>query len=129
MTRVWINSADSHMNEPGDLWAKPLAAKWGDAVPRVIEPENARDGSIQGGGRMYFTGEDYLPTGDLDLGDEMVQRARRTNVDPVYRAACMDEDKVWAEVLFPTKGMMVFPLPNADLARDCFTVYNDWLHD
>ena len=129
MSRAWLNSADSHVNEPGDLWEKPLGAKWGDAVPRVIEPVAGGDGSIGGGGRVYFTGEDYLPTGDLDLGDEMVQRARRTNVDPVYRAACMDEDGVWAELLFPTKGMMVFPLPNTDLARDCFAVYNDWLHE
>ena len=28
-------SADSHINEPGDLWTSRAAAKWRDRVPRV----------------------------------------------------------------------------------------------
>ena len=28
-------SADSHINEPADLWTSRVAAKWRDRVPRV----------------------------------------------------------------------------------------------
>ncbi|MSP51186.1 MAG: amidohydrolase [Alphaproteobacteria bacterium] len=130
MTPRWLNSADSHVNEPHDLWEKPLEAKWGDAVPRVIPAEQGvGSNSVTAGGRKYFTGEDYLPIGELVLNDPVLEKVRRTNVDPAFRALCMNEDGVWGELLFPTLAMMVFPLPNADLSRDCLKVYNDWLHD
>lgn len=128
--RRWLNSADSHVNEPPDLWEKALGGRFGDAVPRVIEPKGgARSASVVGGGRVYFTGEDYIPVGELVLGDPVLEKVRRTNVDPAFRAACMDEDGVWGELLFPTKAMMIFPLADAELSRACLAVYNDWLHE
>ena len=36
-------------------------------------------------------------------------------------------DGVSAEVLYTTFGMPLFRLPDADLQRACFKVYNDWV--
>ena len=119
MSRPWINSADSHMNEPEDLWSKALGNRWGDQVPHIVDKD---------GERFYFTGQDYLPAAEVvDFDDEMNTRIRRACEDPTYRVKCMDEDRVFAEILFPTYGLMVFGVENGALVQDCFEVYNDWL--
>ena len=47
--------------------------------------------------------------------------------DPIERLKVQDVDGVAAEVLYTTLGMPLFRLPNADLQRACFKVYNDWV--
>jgi len=122
MTGRWINSADSHVYEPYELWSAPLGTKWGETVPRFLDPTAGETR------RTYFNGEIYLPEDDF-VGDseEMKAKVKRACEDPVFRMACMDEDRTYAELLGPTYTLMTFPLKNHDLARDCFAVYNDWL--
>jgi predicted TIM-barrel fold metal-dependent hydrolase len=47
--------------------------------------------------------------------------------DPVERIKDQDVDGVAAEVLYTTFAMPLFRLPDADLQRACFKVYNDWV--
>ena len=130
MSRKWVNSADSHMTEPGDLWSRPLGAKYGDAVPRIFDPGDpvSRSCGLDPALRYYFTGEHTIPIEPhAEFDEEMLARIDRATKDPTFRAQCMDEDGVYAELLLPTKAMFVFSLKNGDLARDCLRVYNDWL--
>ena len=53
--------------------------------------------------------------------------ARISGWDPVERIKDQDIDGVEAEVLYTTLGMPLFALPDVDLQRACFAVYNDWL--
>ena len=55
MTGRWINSADSHVYEPYELWSTPLGKKWGETVPRFL------DSPVGETRRTYFNGEIYLP--------------------------------------------------------------------
>ena len=41
-------SADSHINEPADLWTSRVAAKWRDRVPRVESFEQGDAWVIEG---------------------------------------------------------------------------------
>ena len=34
MTKIWANSADSHILEPADLWLKSLPARLAERAPR-----------------------------------------------------------------------------------------------
>ena len=45
-----IVSADSHVNEPVDLWVKAMGDKYGDSTPRLVDEFNGEKG------RFFFTG-------------------------------------------------------------------------
>ncbi|MCE2482150.1 MAG: amidohydrolase [Alphaproteobacteria bacterium] len=122
MSENWLISADSHVVEPVDLWAKALGDKWGDAVPREV-------GSWQGQeGRFYFTGLEAFKLGELVDGEgELQEKLFRATEDPAVRLQCNDEDGIWAEILNATSMLYSMRIENDDLARDCCAVFNDWL--
>jgi predicted TIM-barrel fold metal-dependent hydrolase len=65
-----------------------------------------------------------------DLREFMSQgyeAARPSGWDPAERIRDQEVDGIDAEVLYPTLGMVLFSMPDAELQRACFAVYNDWL--
>lgn len=127
-----IVSADSHTMEPGDLWKSRLDARFRDRAPEVVRhPRN---------GTWLFTAEGAIPfpvasgfaagrSGE-ELKEFMSQgyeAARPSGWDPVERIKDQEIDGVDAEVLYPTLGMVLFSVPDAELQRACFAAYNDWL--
>jgi predicted TIM-barrel fold metal-dependent hydrolase len=93
-------SADSHVMEPVDLWRRALPAALKDSAP---------------------TYPDY-PVG-TGLG------AHPGGQDPHLRVGEMAQDGVSGEVLYPTRAMDQFGLPDAALQEHCVRIYNDWLSD
>ena len=49
--------------------------------------------------------------------------------DPVARLADLDDQGIWAELMFPSVGLWCSVIRNPDVARECAVIYNDWLHD
>jgi predicted TIM-barrel fold metal-dependent hydrolase len=47
--------------------------------------------------------------------------------DPDARLTAMVQDGLVAEVLYPSLGLTLYSEENAELQRECFRVYNDWL--
>jgi len=47
--------------------------------------------------------------------------------DPRARISEMEVDGVAAEVLYPTRGLRLFALEDAELQEACFQIANDWL--
>ncbi len=93
-------SSDSHVSEDGDLWADRLPAKYRDAAPRFPRRQEEGTGRFEG------------KTGGWD---------------PAERLKEMATDGVSAEVLYPTLGLRLFGMDDAELQEACFRVYNDWL--
>ncbi len=92
-------SADSHMAEPLDLWAKRM-------------PEDLRDQA------MRFR--------DHRIGEG--QYAREGGWDPAARLKDMAADGVSAEVLYPTRGKEMYRQGvSPEIAEVCAHVYNDWM--
>jgi len=134
MANTRVISADSHMTEPGDLWADRLDRKYRDNAPRVIKNEKPS------GAPYIFVGPGIHPltvagvfaagrSGEA-LREHMkhgYEAARPSGWDPVERLKDQDVDGVQAEVLYTTLGMTLFGLHNDDLQRACFKVYNDWV--
>jgi predicted TIM-barrel fold metal-dependent hydrolase len=52
---------------------------------------------------------------------------RAGGIDPVARVEEMAVDGVGGEVLYPSLGLKLFALEDAELQRRCFRRYNDWL--
>jgi predicted TIM-barrel fold metal-dependent hydrolase len=120
-------SADSHVNPPPDLWQREAPAKLKDRVPRV---ETTADGDVwvvdsqtqpvQGlsfmGGRDY---KDYKPR-------VVYKEMRPGSWDAKARLADMDQDGIWADVLYgggPTR------FEDPELRQWCIQRYNDWLFE
>jgi predicted TIM-barrel fold metal-dependent hydrolase len=128
----FIVSADSHVTEPADLWRLRLDRRFHDLAPRVV-----RD---YGTDRYLFIGPGIRPfpiaTGfgagkkGQDLKRHLhrgYEAARAGGWDPVERIKDQETDGVACEVLYPTHGMKLFALPDPELQRACFQVYNDWI--
>jgi uncharacterized protein len=103
--RFKVIDADTHITEPADTWTARVSSKWGDAVPH-IERIGAFDTWLIGGkpwskpGNTAMAGFDgYLPDGPATYAE-----IPRAAYDPTARVAFMDEQGIYAQVLYPNIG-------------------------
>ncbi|MCE2391862.1 MAG: amidohydrolase [Proteobacteria bacterium] len=134
MSEQRVVSADSHMMEPAALWQERLDRRFRDRAPEVIEKrrngrplhlfvaEGARPFPVAAGFSAGRSGQELR-----DFMDQGYEGARPSGWDPVERLKDQDLDGVYAEVLYPTLGMPLFGIRDAELQRACFRVYNDWV--
>jgi predicted TIM-barrel fold metal-dependent hydrolase len=116
--KYFIVSADAHVNEPADLWATRIDAKYRDRVPKVIVDANGVKWRVSEGHRP-----DRLRVDELEGEDRLRQLA---GADPEQRLLDMDRDGINAEVMFPNKGLSMWATPDAQLAMAQCRVYNEW---
>ena len=122
MTKRMVISADSHVVEPDDLWTKAIGDKWGDMVPHIVEEHQGEKGP------WLFCGKEYINlSGALDVDDETADKLNKANVDPVVRLECLDEDGIYAEVLYSTTTMLLMRADSDALVRAGCAVFNDWM--
>ncbi len=120
-------SADSHVNPPPDLWLRDAPARLKDRVPRV---ESTPDGDVwvvdqkasPVQGLTFMGGRDYKDFQPRVAYKEM----RPGSWDPKARLADMDQDGIWADVLYGG-GPSRFDEP--ELRAYCTQRYNDWLFE
>jgi len=116
--KYFIVSADAHANEPADLWATRIEAKYRERIPRVIVDANGVKWRVSEGHRP-----DRLRTDELEGEDRLRQLA---GADPEQRLRDMDRDGIDAEVIFPNKGLSMWATPDSAFAMAQCRVYNDW---
>ena len=123
-------SADSHINEPPDLWTSVADAELGQVVPQVIATERGdawivspelRPRPVGTSAQAGVNPEDYLK-------EPVTYRTmRRGSFDPVARLEDMDVDGVDAEVLYPGIGRALQQCATAEVRAFCARAYNDWI--
>ena len=133
MSNGVVISADSHVMEPADLWTGRLPAALRDQAPEVRKNDDRPGYSFHAPG---------LPPSQVSgawgagrSGDDLKQHlenagyesARPSGWDPAERLKDQDVDGVQAEVLYGTLGLRLYRMPDGDLQRAFFKVYNDWL--
>ena len=116
--KYFIVSADSHVNEPADLWATRIDAQYRERLPRVITDANGVQWRVSEGHRP-----DRLRLSSLE-GEDLVRS--KAGADPEARLADMDRDGIDAEVLFPNKGLAMWATPDPVFAMAQCRVYNEW---
>jgi predicted TIM-barrel fold metal-dependent hydrolase len=116
--KYFIVSADAHANEPADLWATRIDAKYRERVPRVTVDANGVKWRVSEGHRP-----DRLRTDELVGEDRLRQLA---GADPEERLRDMDRDGIDAEVIFPNKGLSMWATPDGAFAMAQCRVYNEW---
>jgi predicted TIM-barrel fold metal-dependent hydrolase len=122
MTSKTIISGDSHVIEPAELWRKPLGAKYGDAIPHIIDEYNGQKVDY------FFTGFEYIRIDEIVEGDADLQaKLVASGTDPAVRLSCMEEDGVWGEIVNATWCLYTMRAEDDRLVEDCCQVFNDWL--
>jgi predicted TIM-barrel fold metal-dependent hydrolase len=109
-------SADSHVNEPRDLWSANLPASMRERAMKGIEATE------DGGWSLILDGSHIGKAGSSEAD-------RLAVLDPAHRLAIMREEGIAGECIFPTIGLYVWMLQDPDDGRVSCRIYNDWIHD
>ena len=145
--RYKLIDIDCHITEPADLWTSRMSkTKWGDRIPEVRWDPNIRvipdwDGApTMEGAERWFIGDKRLfgattsATANYDkplpLFPPRIEDATTAAYDPHARLETMDEQGVYAEVLYPNVagfGSQNFlHCKDPALMYECVKVYNDF---
>lgn len=116
--KYFMVSADSHANEPPNLWYERIDPKYRDRLPRIEIDANGVKWRISEGHRP-----DRLREHELEGEDQLRSRAGR---DPLERLQDNERDGIDAEVMFPNKGLSMWATPDPEFAMAQCRVWNDW---
>lgn len=144
LKEYFVVSADSHVNEPPDLWVKRVDEKFKDRMPQIKVDEQ---------GRKWFSVEGLRPSrireaprneqvSVADFKQRSESEGQRPQLDRTKgamfqqqggigpeRIADMDYDGIDAEIVFPNKGLVCWASPDPEHNDAMCTVYNDWVHE
>ena len=116
MSKIWANSADSHVLEPADLWLQSLPSRLARRAPRAERGDKYEILYIDGE-RMDRQLNDFMdamrPPGARDLG---------------IRLKDLDQEGVWGQLAFPSMGFWTVKITDRELARETVRAWNDWAH-
>ena len=116
--KYFMVSTDGHVQEPADLWATRMDAKYHDRLPGVsVNPKGDKFQKTEGFRplriqNIEFAGEDLL--------------RNQSGKTPDERIADLAADGVDAEILFPNKGLTIWATPDAKFSQKMCKVYNEW---
>jgi predicted TIM-barrel fold metal-dependent hydrolase len=127
-------SADSHINEPPDLWTSRVPAKFKDRAPRIERFEKGDAWVIEGALDPINFGA------NCNVGMPPEQRpawipfeqVRKGGYDASVRIQEQDQDKVDAEIMYPTprvSNQNFFNTTDPEFHLACIRAYNDWLSE
>jgi predicted TIM-barrel fold metal-dependent hydrolase len=123
LTVTTIVSADSHVNEPHDLWYHRLPADLRERAPRRIQQ------TPEGPWRIVLNGS-LLGWADLDAAEAARMEAEReAEASADVRLAMLHTEGISAEVVYPTIGLYVWSLDDPQLSAACCRTYNDWIFE
>lgn len=132
-TTYRLISADSHPNEPPNLWLDRVPAKYKDRAPRIERFEQGDAWVLEGVADPINFGQNAcagLAASQMTPWCRF-EDLRRGGWDPAVRLDEMDLDSVDAEVLFPTPRLCWSIVANQDVEFHLAMVraYNDWLSE
>lgn len=124
--KPFVLSCDAHIVEPQDLFTAQLPPHLQQWAPNAYVDEKNRRVTRLGETVLFkipidFTTHKVGAANDLDI--------RKGQRDLKLRLADMERDGVDAELCFPSLGLMVSRITDAEAARECCRIYNDWAWD
>lgn len=123
MEKIWANSGDSHFLEPENLWRDNLPPRLAELMPRAVKDA---DGEWE---TVYIDGMAFrrkLPTSAAREFMEATNNRAPGAGDVALRLKDLDQEGVWAEVVFPSLGMWSSSFRTPEALREAIKVSNDW---
>src|ERR1700722_1689519 len=125
MGKIWANSGDSHLVEPDDLSTTRLPESLAARMPRS---EKDPDGKFE---TVFVDGKEFrrrMPGSGLtdpETGLTVDERAPGAN-DPHLRLKDLDQEGIWAELIYPSIGIWTSSVDDPTLLREGTKAINDW---
>src|SRR5262245_53257066 len=123
-------SADSHINEPPNVWQDFVPARFKDRAPRMVRLASGDAWAIDGGPPAPIAGvasaAGKTPE-QIKLGDFRFDEERPGGHEPRARVEDQKIDGLDAEVLYG--GGLVARIQEPELRQVCYRAYNDWMAD
>ena len=126
-----VIDCDSHIMEPADLWQRYLEPKYRDRAIRIEEEDGVE--------KLVIGEQVVLERVLAALGGAHIDRVKLfagglryadgcepASFDPEARAGLLDDWRVDRGVLFPTIGILPFPVEDAELSSAYCRAYNTW---
>ena len=125
-------SADSHIIEPPECFLDFIDPAFRERAPRLVTRESGRgDAYIVEGFPIELALNTLAAAGkqpeDIKAEGDSFSAIHRSSWDPSLRLADQDADGVGAEVIYPTIGMLICNVDDADYKNACMHAYNRWL--
>ena len=111
-------SADTHANEPADLWATRIEPEYRDRIPHIEKDAK---------GDLWNVVEGYRPVKiriSAMVGQDQERNGSGATVEG--RMADHKRDGIDAEVVFPNKGLAMWATPDPVFAMAQCRVWNTW---
>jgi predicted TIM-barrel fold metal-dependent hydrolase len=130
-----IVDADTHINEPPDLWLERMPKQFMDRAPRLVDrPNGAKAWNFETRQLTVTPLVNAVGTSPVhwSLFGNAYETGRPGGWDPAARLIDMATDMVTAHVLFPTYvlgGAPAFTWTDRDYQLACVRAYNDWISE
>ena len=130
-----IIDADTHINEPPDLWQDRVPAAMRDRAPRIVDGPHGGQAWLAADGARTMAVNQLVNTAGVSPTDWTLippngyEGMRAGGWDPAARIADMDIDMVDVHVLFPSYAFLVCDSHDRDLHVALVRAYNDWISD
>ena len=126
LMKIWANSGDSHYNEPPDLYSE-LPPELRERMPRSVKSPDMTSETIYVDGKSLTRA---LPRIGIVKGkkDRTLTEALQAPgaQDMKIRRQDLDDEGIWAEVIYPSVGMWNSLITDPVLIREAVKVTNDW---
>ena len=114
MSKILVNSADSHVLEPLDLWEQALPPRLAQRAPRV----ERKDGK-----ETVFVDWQVLRRDPIAFQEAMRPPGAQ---DVQIRLQDLDDQGIQSEAVFPSRGLWIAHMHDRELAAASAAAYNDW---
>ena len=129
-----VIDCDSHVMEPADLWLNYLEPEYRDRAIRIEERDGVEvlligeEPMLEG--RLAGLGGAHVPRDQLFAGSlKYIDGCEPASYEPRARIALLDDWQVDRGVLFPTIGILPFPLADMALNSAYCRAYNRWQNE
>ena len=127
-----IISADSHVNEPEDLWQKRLPEKLRPMGYKLVDCDDGGQGWTAEGAKPTSYGLIAVAQTGGDFTKYKASGVRFAdlppgNYDPVEHLKDQDKDGIDASVMYPGQGLQLPQIKDKELRLASYRAYNDWL--
>lgn len=124
-TMIWAHSGDSHLVEPEDIFRQRLPKGVADRMPRSVKDDDGRWETVHVDGDVFRRRLPRIPLVDPNSGQTVTERAPGST-DPTLRLKDLDQEGIWAELIYPSIGIWTSSIKDAELLAAGVAVINDW---
>ncbi len=132
--KIWVNSGDSHILEPENLWYDILPKDLADRMPRTEKVSENEE-------IVYVDGESFSRQLPRSVNKKLSANVRGEQLegtlndlshrppgsrDVKARLTDLDGEGIWGEVIYPSVGIWDYLVTDPQLIKVAFRAVNEW---